>query len=656
MRILLVDENPHTLSGLSAFLGENLTGVTIITASGVIEAAEHIATAVPDILITSVFFENNSEGDGFSLREAVLERDAEVPIAFLSTQALDEFENELRPEDTLFYSPIEGENLLDWIFERAGMVAPPPTEAPPSQTFATEDLPAIGSQLGDYELLELTAVEERVAVYRALQKRVQREVALVLLKPALATTKEGVRSFRERVRAKALINHPHITPVYEAHEQGATVFYTRELIKGQSLSELAADGVQMKQESLLRIARETAEAYITLGKQGGALAPLQESALYLDESGELEIVNPAEETPNPDQSEPADIAVLGHALLHLTDPTSLAHAHIGQVAQRMTAAAEEDEASGETALSDWHAVAEAAAEAQEALSEANSLHAPEATAPVAASPAAQAFHEKQRAKKTRNAIIALAALLACGIAAFIFTQSGSAGSSASASSTTPEELAAFERVSASRFIYQEGEELRIPTFWIGRYEVTIGQYYDFLKNAALSPGAFDHPDQPHEKTSHAPSLDLSSASQDLPITGIDWWDAQAYAKYKGARLPTEEEWEKAARGKLGDLYPWGADPKAGEANLGKTAARAVTSFPADIGFYRCRGMAGNVSEWTATLIPHPTIPDVQTAVVRGGNYRTPPESPVLTTRAAADSLQERKPTIGLRIARDTAPE
>ena len=412
----------------------------------------------------------------------------------------------------------------------------------------------------------------------------------------------------------------------------------------------------MKQDSLLRIARETAEAYITIGKQGGALAPLHEGSLYLDESGELEIVNPAEEVANPAQSEPTDIAVLGHALLRLTDPTSLAHAHIGQVAQRMTAAAEEDEASGETALSDWHAVAEAAAEAQEALSEANSLHAPEATTPGEVSPAAQAFHKKQRARKTRNAIIAAAALLAFGIAAFIYTQGGPIGSSASASSATPEELATFERVSASRFIYQEGEELRIATFWVGRYEVTVGQYYDFLHAANLAPNSFDHPDQPAEKTSHDPAVDLSTASRDLPITGIDWWDAHAYANYKGGRLPTEQEWEKAARGKLGDLYPWGADPKAGEANLGKTAASYVNSFPADIGFYRCRGMAGNVSEWTATLIPHPTIPDVQTAVVRGGNYRTPPESPVLTTRAVADSLLERKPTIGLRIVRDTAPE
>ena len=653
MRLLLVDENPHTLSGLSAFLSESLTGIAVVTASSVVEAAEHIAAAVPDFLITSVFFEDSSEGDGFSLRDAVLERDGEVPIAFLSTQALGEFEDELRLEDTLFYSPIEGEDLLEWILGRSGMVAPPPGNAPPSQTFATDDLPTIGSQLGDYELLELTAVEERVAVYRALQNRVQREVALVLLKPALATTKEGVRAFRERVRAKAIINHPHITPVYEAHEQGATVFYTRERIKGQSLSQLAAAGVQMKQSDLLRIAQETAEAYISLGKHGGALAPFHDGSLYLDDDGEIEIVNPAEEVPNPAQSEPTDIAALGHALLRLTDPTSLAHAHIGQVAQRMTAAADEG-ASGETALSTWPAVVEAAGEAREDLSKAHSLHAPEASAPAAPSPAAQAFHEKRLARRKRNAIITAAAILVGGIAIYLISQGG--GVPGSATSATSEELATFERVSASRYIYQDGEELRLPTFWIGRYEVTTGQYSEFLKNAALSPGAYDHPDQPHEKTSHAPTVDLSTASPDLPVTGIDWWDAQAYAKYKNARLPTEEEWEKAARGKLGDLYPWGADPKAGEANLGKTAARAVTSFPADVGFYRCRGMAGNVSEWTATLIPHPTIPDVQTAVVRGGNYRTPSGSPVLTTRAAADSLQERKPTIGLRIVRDTAPE
>ena len=141
-------------------------------------------------------------------------------------------------------------------------------------------------------------------------------------------------------------------------------------------------------------------------------------------------------------------------------------------------------------------------------------------------------------------------------------------------------------IPAGEFIYQDGQKLSLPAFFIDEYEVTIGQYAEFLTYLEQHPGEaakFDHSEQPKGK-SHVPAgwadQNLATgpmqgyyarakrwgryrdASLDVncPVFGVDWFDAFAYAKWKGRRLPTEQEWEKAARGTQGFKYPWGNEP------------------------------------------------------------------------------------------------
>ena len=128
----------------------------------------------------------------------------------------------------------------------------------------------------------------------------------------------------------------------------------------------------------------------------------------------------------------------------------------------------------------------------------------------------------------------------------------------------------------------------------------------------------------------------------FPAVFIDWFDAYAYSKWKGRRLPTEEEWEKAARGEKGLRYPWGNSFQHGAANLAGNGSQilgwtAVGVWPLDRSQYGVFDMAGNVSEWTGTWAENGN------PVVRGGNFLNTEGE---TTRRVVNLLPE---TIDARI-------
>ena len=124
----------------------------------------------------------------------------------------------------------------------------------------------------------------------------------------------------------------------------------------------------------------------------------------------------------------------------------------------------------------------------------------------------------------------------------------------------------------------------VDAFYMDVYEVTVGQYRKFLQ--ATGQGAL--PDW----------ISKYSPTDMHPVVGVGWRDAMAYATWAGKRLPTEAEWEYAARGGLvGKTYPWGNAIDASKANYGDNIGS-----PTPVGSYGANGyglydMAGNVWEW-----------------------------------------------------------
>jgi len=159
----------------------------------------------------------------------------------------------------------------------------------------------------------------------------------------------------------------------------------------------------------------------------------------------------------------------------------------------------------------------------------------------------------------------------------------------------------------------------LSAYYIYKDEVTVAQYRKFCKASG-----------------HAmPVKEPAGGWQDnYPIVNVSWEDATAYAKWAGAQLPTEAQWEKAARGTDGRTFPWGKawDPaKCNNHQNGPGTMQPVGSFPEGASPYGAMDMAGNAWEWVAdwydagyyakSPAKNPTGPaNGSEHIIRGGSY------------------------------------
>jgi formylglycine-generating enzyme required for sulfatase activity len=174
-------------------------------------------------------------------------------------------------------------------------------------------------------------------------------------------------------------------------------------------------------------------------------------------------------------------------------------------------------------------------------------------------------------------------------------------------------------------------KVTLPDFYIDKFEVTNEQYKKFCGETK-------------RKYPTNPWWDNNYFNQPkMPVVGVTFADASAYAAWAGKRLPTEEEWEKAASWAPDTnkkrMWPWGDSPDSGRATLGTNHTAVVGSTPNGASAYGVQDMAGNVLEWVnAFYQPYPnnttSDPNFGTSnrVIRGGSFRLEAEDARTTRR------------------------
>jgi len=154
------------------------------------------------------------------------------------------------------------------------------------------------------------------------------------------------------------------------------------------------------------------------------------------------------------------------------------------------------------------------------------------------------------------------------------------------------------------------EQMTISGFYIDAYEVTNADYYEFV-SATRYPPPPDWSDGFYK-----------AGTDNHPVTFITWEDAAAYAQWAGKRLPTAEEWEVAARGRNGRIFPWGASYSTQNVNVNyvESGVMAVGASTDDISEFGVYDMGGNVMEWTMTQYDRQN----DFFVVKGGSWVSEP--------------------------------
>ena len=548
----------------------------------------------------------------------------------------------------------------------AAVAAPKATPAAkPARTITVSLDPLVGKTLGNYLIEQRLGKGKWGPVYLAIQTSMNRPVAMELLAQELAGEEAARQNFIATARAKATVQHPHILSVYEADQAEGHYFYTHEYVDGSTVAQLAAKGEGLSDQLAVQTLKCVAQGLAHLEQQKIAHSIPDATDIYIGSDGLSYLSNvaqPGKEMPSVQE----EICALGEVIRSVLPGGFAQEQGLRAMLTRMGI-------TNQMGFQSWPSLFQAiqAIEPKVVPVDAFRLSAQDA----AAIQAVEAARKRQR-MTVIGAIAGLIIFIAVmgGLVWWEFLRP-----------LSHDYTAELVKIDGGDFIYQEGQHLTLPTYYIDKYEVTIAEYGKFLKYLADhgNPTDYDDPLQP-PGLSHVPrdwdtyygragaaftkwrTWKGVPITLDCPVFNVSYFDAYAYAKWIGHRLPTQQEWEKAARGASGNLYPWGNtwDPKrlnAGDdfqANPdpgykpevdGYTWWAPVDALMTDRSPYGVIGMAGNVSEWTDSWDSSKTQ-----VIIRGGNYKSTSQGCLTTAQIKTDPNYSAE-TLGFRTVSDTPP-
>lgn len=132
--------------------------------------------------------------------------------------------------------------------------------------------------------------------------------------------------------------------------------------------------------------------------------------------------------------------------------------------------------------------------------------------------------------------------------------------------------------------------VHLEAYYMDRFEVTNREFIKFVRATSFT-----------SLPTHWEKGEIPEGLEDRPVTNVTWWEAWSYCMWTHKTLPTEAQWEKAARGTDGRSYPWGNEYKKGMANIGIEGDRKEVpggKYAGDLSPYKIHDMAGNVMEWS----------------------------------------------------------
>ena len=199
------------------------------------------------------------------------------------------------------------------------------------------------------------------------------------------------------------------------------------------------------------------------------------------------------------------------------------------------------------------------------------------------------------------------------------------------------------RVPSGEFLFgNDKKKLHLDEFWIAKTPVTNAEYARFVAEKKVK--------SPEHWRGNMPPAELANR----PVVYVSWQDAKAYAAWAGMELPTEEQWEKVARGADGRKYPWGDNWRENHCNtyesgIGKTTPVGQFSPRGDT-VYGCVDVSGNVWEWTDSLYQEDDV----RRVLRGGSWDVAQDGARAVARDS-DFPDDRLGDIGFRVMARRAP-